>query len=302
MSEYEINENQNDEESLFSGALGDTSFNIENEGESVKKCESDLEESCETVLESIDENSLDLNKIFILPEPGSYAIHEDICFITDSIPMQLLYSAYLQGVFPWFSEDDGEPVIWYSPDPRFCLLTENFHIPKSLDKFLKKSPYTYTMDKAFRKVMLGCRNMKRSDQDGTWIGKKMLKAYCRFHKLGFAHSIEVWHEGVLAGGLYGILIGSVFFGESMFTKESDSAKSAFALFARTFSECGGKLIDSQVYTDNIARFGAKDISRKEFLGYEKEWLFKPLEKNIKIAFRKKVEQFYKEENLPKGRK
>lgn len=250
-------------------------------------------------IESLMENdTLDLEKILVFPPPGEYAIHPDICLVTDDIPIQLLYSAYLQGIFPWFSEDDGEPVIWHSPNPRFCLLANKLHVPKSLDKFLKKSPYTYTMDKAFKKVMLGCRNMERKDQDGTWIGKKMLRAYAKLHKAGIAHSIEVWYKGRLVGGLYGVLLGSVFFGESMFTIESDSAKSAFVLFAKTFESCGGMLIDSQAYTDNMARFGAENISREQFLEYEKKWLFKSLEKNIKLEFRKNVQKYYKVENLP----
>ncbi len=217
--------------------------------------------------------------------------NRDIVGITRGISIERLYSAYMQGIFPWFCEDEGEPVVWYSPSPRFCLRIEDLHIPKSLEKFLKHSPFSYTMDKDFESVILGCRNMVRDGQEGSWIGKKMIDAYCQFHELGFAHSIEVWNGDKLAGGLYGILIGSVFCGESMFTVESNSAKSAFALFARAFRDCGGKLIDSQVYTENIARYGAKNISRDAFLRLEKEYLAMPLQKNLKDIFERIVSAF-----------
>jgi len=231
---------------------------------------------------------IDTEKIIPFPEPNtkySY-LSRQICEITDSIPLQLLYSAYMQGVFPWFSEDDKEPVSWYSTDPRFVLFPEEFHCPKSLKKFMKKTPYTYTMDKCFRRVMTECGKMKRADQDGTWIGNKMLDAYTKFHKAGFAHSFEVWKDGKLCGGFYGVLIGSVFFGESMFTIEPDSSKSAFAYFMQAFTECGGVIVDSQSYTENIARYGGKNISRDAFLRIEKDALYKPLQKDLKSEFLK----------------
>lgn len=226
----------------------------------------------------------------IIPFPEPKAKSHYICGYSKSIPLQLLYSAYMQGVFPWFCEDEGEPVFWYSPDPRFVLRMENLHVPKSIDRFLKHTPYTYTMDTSFTQVMEGCRSMTRPGQNGTWIGPMMIAAYTKFHEAGFAHSVEVWHNGQLAGGLYGVLIGSVFCGESMFTKESDSAKSAFVLFARAFAQCGGKLIDSQVYTDNIARYGATNISRQAFLRLEHDYIPLPLSMNIKSTFEEIVKQ------------
>lgn len=204
--------------------------------------------------------------------------------ITNQITQQRLYSAYMQGVFPWFDEDAGEPVVWHCPNPRFCLKMEDFHVPKSARRFLRKSPYTYTIDGDFRSVIEGCRNMTRRDQRGTWIGRKMVEAYTLFHENGYAHSVEAWHGGRLAGGLYGVLIGSVFCGESMFTVESDSAKSAFVLFASAFRECGGKIIDSQVRTDNIARYGAAEILRDEFLFLERPCLDLPLSGNLRETF------------------
>lgn len=230
----------------------------------------------------VDLNVIDFETIIPFPEPTKKSHY--ICGYSKSMPLQLLYSAYMQGVFPWFCEDDGDPVLWYSPDPRFVLRMENFHVPKSIDRFLKHTPYTYTMDTAFTKVMECCRAMKRPGQNGTWIGPMIIDAYTKFFDAGFAHSVEAWHDGALVGGLYGVLLGSVFCGESMFTKESDSAKSAFVLFARAFEKCGGKLIDSQVYTDNIARYGAVNISREAFLRLEHEYIPQPLAAPLKETF------------------
>lgn len=233
---------------------------------------------------------VDTSFVYKFPKPGTDA-GDSVCAVTEGITLQLLYSAYMQGVFPWFDEDYGEPVVWHSPDPRFVLKMDLLHVPKSIDRFLKHSPYTYTMDKDFAGVIEGCRNMNRPDQDGTWIGKKIIDAYTKFHEAGYAHSVEVWHGDRLVGGLYGVLIGSVFCGESMFTVESDSAKSAFVLFARAFEKCGGKMIDSQVYTDNIARYGACNISRDAFLRLEKMYLNLPLEGDLKACFEESVKDF-----------
>ncbi len=228
--------------------------------------------------------SIDPDLIYEFPEPGQEIPYDNICCVTSDIEMQVLYSAYMQGVFPWFDEDSGEPVVWYSPNPRFCLQMKELHVPKSIDKFLKSTPYKYTMDRDFENVILNCRNMNRKDQEGTWIGQKIIDSYLEFHYQGYAHSVEVWHDGNLVGGLYGVLLGSVFCGESMFTIESDSAKSAFVIFARAFEKCGGMLIDSQVYTDNIARYGAKNISRDAFLRLEREYLPKKLKQDLKAVF------------------
>ena len=231
-------------------------------------------------------NTIDPKIILPFNEPDDD--YGGIVGFSREITQQRLYSAYMQGIFPWFDEDSGEPVLWYCPDPRFCLKMEELHVPSRLDRFLKKTPYDYTFDKDFDSVIRACRNMERKGQSGTWIGEKMIAAYSLFHKNGYAHSIEAWHGGKLAGGFYGILIGSVFCGESMFTIESDSAKSAFAIFARAFAECGGKLIDSQTYTDNIARYGAKEIMRDEFLFLEKPCLGLPLLSDLKTAFLENV--------------
>lgn len=224
--------------------------------------------------------------LFPFPKPGEHFTEfgNQIVDVTEELTLQQLYSAYMQGIFPWYCEDNKEPVTWYSPDPRFVLFPEDFHCPKSLSKFLKKTPYTYTMDRCFSRVIKECRKMERAGQNGTWIGKNLQNVYTKLHKSGYAHSFEVWKDGRLVGGFYGVLIGSVFFGESMFTLESNSSKSAFAFFMEAFTKCGGFLVDCQSYTDNLARYGAVNISRKEFLEIEKTALYKPLQGNLESTF------------------
>jgi leucyl/phenylalanyl-tRNA---protein transferase len=207
---------------------------------------------------------------------------------TTGIDAHLVVSAYLQGVFPWYNEDEGEPVLWWSPDPRFVLPVEELHVPHSISRFLKHTPYTYTMDTDFAAVINACAAIKRDGQPGTWIGPEIIRVYCELNEQGITHSVEVWHDGKLAGGLYGVLLGRVFCGESMFTVEDNSSKSAFVLFARAFIECGGRLIDSQVYTDNIARYGAHNVSRTAFLRMEHEFMLLPLSGDLKQAFQKQL--------------
>lgn len=218
------------------------------------------------------DTALNEDLVIQFPKPGELFRHPDIVCVTDEMPLQLLYSAYMQGIFPWFNEDDGDPVLWQCPEMRFVIQPEDMHVSKSIKKFLKKNPYTYTVDKCFEQVMEQCAAQDRPGQGGTWIGNKILKAYKDFHKAGFAHSYEVWKEGKLVGGFYGELIGGVFFGESMFTLEDNSSKSAFVLFAQKFFEAGGKMIDCQAYTENMARYGGKEISREDFLARLNEWI------------------------------
>lgn len=213
--------------------------------------------------------------IIKFPKPGELYNHPDVVCVTDDIPPQILYSAYMQGIFPWFNEDEGQPVIWQCPEKRFVLNPKEIHISKSIKKFLKHNPFTYTIDECFEEVIEQCSMMNRPGQPGTWIGPKIKKAYTMLHKAGIAHSIEAWHNGKLAGGFYGELIGIVFFGESMFTLEPDSSKSAFVLFTRLFEKLGGQLIDCQAYTDNMARYGATEIPRDDFLSQLKNLVNQP---------------------------
>lgn len=202
----------------------------------------------------------------------------------------MLLSAYEQGIFPWYSQ--GEPILWHSPEPRFVLSPNDFRIPKSVRKVANRGIYSVTFDRAFAWVIEGCKNVERAGQSGTWITDEMEAAYTALHRLGYAHSVEVWlpeekgdagpapapeevmegqelrrrDRSILAGGLYGVSLGSIYFGESMFSRRSNASKVGFVTLARRLFELGFELIDSQVYTEHLARFGAREIPREEYLG------------------------------------
>ncbi len=178
-----------------------------------------------------------------------------------SLSPERLFEAYRQGIFPWYSE--GQPILWWSPDPRSVLRPERLRISRSLRKVLRRGDYTVTMDTAFPDVMAGCA-APRPGQDGTWITDEMVEAYIRLHKLGLAHSVESWFEGELAGGLYGVAIGRVFFGESMFTRRSEASKVAFVHLVRQLQHWGYELIDCQMQTPHLDSLGAELMPRREF--------------------------------------
>ena len=175
-----------------------------------------------------------------------------------------LIAAYASGIFPWPVEA-GRPITWFSPDPRFVLKAADLHIPKSLVKTLRKGLFEYRVDTAFPEVIHACSSVPRPGQDSTWITEDLEKGYCELHRCGFAHSFEAWQDGQLVGGFYGVAIGPCLFGESMFARVPDASKCAFATFARRMFDNGVPWIDCQVYTDHLARFGAKDIPRAEYL-------------------------------------
>ncbi|MCR4940364.1 MAG: leucyl/phenylalanyl-tRNA--protein transferase [Treponemataceae bacterium] len=219
------------------------------------------------------------------PETASDGL---VCYGGD-LSCDMLLSAYYQGIFPWYSEND--PILWWSPDPRFVLFPENIHVPKRLSRFMRhneslsdRERFVFTMDAAFRSVINACSSVKRQGQNATWITPDMVEAYCAFHEAGFAHSFETWQDGNLVGGFYGVQLGSMFFGESMFTIVPEASKCAFVTFAEKFRLSGGHLIDSQLYTDNIARFGGKNISRSSFLRYEGMYLNESMEKDISLFY------------------
>ena len=172
-----------------------------------------------------------------------------------------LLSAYRQGIFPWFSE--GDPILWWSPDPRMVLIPQELKISRSLGKSLRKRRYDIRFDCAFTEVMRGCA-APRPGQPGTWISPDMIAAYAELHRLGHAHSVETWIDGELAGGLYGIAIGRAFFGESMFTRVRDASKIAFVHLVRRLEREGFGLIDCQMRTPHLASLGARDIRRAVF--------------------------------------
>ncbi len=172
-----------------------------------------------------------------------------------------LIHAYKNGIFPWFSED--EPILWWSPDPRLVLFPENIKISKSLRKKIRKNYFEFTIDKAFEDVIQACSDTRKID--GTWLVDKMIKAYISLHKKGYAHSIEVWKDDKLAGGLYGVSLGGCFFGESMFSLVSDASKFALVVLCSNLKEIGFDLIDCQVSSNHLISMGAEEISRYEFL-------------------------------------
>lgn len=173
-----------------------------------------------------------------------------------------LMAAYRQGIFPWF--EDSQPILWWSPSPRAVLFPENIYISKSLKKRLRRGEYTVTCDQQFRQVMEHCADIPRAGQEGTWITDEMLDAYCELFARGVAHSIEVWHEGQLMGGLYGIAIGKVFFGESMFSRRTDASKIAFVHLAKQLENWGFAVIDCQISNPHLSSLGAEEINREMF--------------------------------------
>jgi leucyl/phenylalanyl-tRNA--protein transferase len=179
----------------------------------------------------------------------------------DLSPARLL-EAYRQGIFPWFNE--GDPILWWSPAPRLILLPHEFHLPRRLAREMKKQNFTLTADKAFALTIRNCAEFRGKNRDQTWITDDMQEAYCRLHELGYAHSLECWRDGKLAGGLYGLSLDRVFFGESMFSKMKDASKIALYALAAHAKLLNIKLIDCQMKTEHLLRFGAREISRSRF--------------------------------------
>jgi len=173
-----------------------------------------------------------------------------------------LLDAYARGIFPWFGDED--PLLWWSPDPRMVLLTGELHVSRSLRRVIRSGRYTVTLDTAFEDVMAGCAE-PRADHDGTWITSAMKDAYSRLATLGHAHSVEVWSAGELAGGLYGVALGRMFFGESMFSRRRDGSKVALAYLVRQLERWGFEMVDCQMSTGHLASLGARDIPRAVFL-------------------------------------
>jgi leucyl/phenylalanyl-tRNA--protein transferase len=173
-----------------------------------------------------------------------------------------LVTAYSKGIFPWFNND--QPILWWSLDPRMVLFPQELRIPHSLKRVMRKRQYEIRVDTAFKQVMEGC-SRPRAGQDGTWISPQMIAAYTELHRLGVAHSIETWINGELAGGLYGIALGRVFYGESMFTQVADASKIALVHLVRQLERWQFNVIDCQMNTAHLARFGAREIPRADFM-------------------------------------
>jgi leucyl/phenylalanyl-tRNA--protein transferase len=198
---------------------------------------------------------------YVFPSPENCL--GDIVAVGGNLSPGMLLSAYEQGIFPWYNPED--PIIWQSPDPRFILFPEKLHISRSMEKILRQGSFEIALDRSFAAVITACSEAKRPGQRGTWITGDIIEAYIRLHDLGFAHSAESYHEGKLVGGCYGIRLGRIFFGESMFTKKSNASKAAFLTLARLLFADDLAFIDCQVQTCHLESLGGEEISRNDYL-------------------------------------
>ncbi|WP_300670259.1 leucyl/phenylalanyl-tRNA--protein transferase [Desulfoluna sp.] len=195
--------------------------------------------------------------------PPQLSRRDGLLALGGDLAVHRLILAYSMGIFPWYSP--GEPILWWSPDPRLVLYPENLVVNRSLRKTLRRAPYRVTMDRAFAEVISSCATIRRAEEEGTWIVDEMQEAYTLLHKEGFAHSVEAWDGDELVGGLYGVSLGRAFFGESMFARKPDASKVCFVQLVRFLKEEGFRFIDCQMTTDHLLRFGAEEIPRRQFL-------------------------------------
>jgi leucyl/phenylalanyl-tRNA--protein transferase len=205
--------------------------------------------------------------IFIIEEeilfpPVHLAEPDGLLAIGGDLSPQRLLFAYKNGIFPWY---EGDHILWWSPDPRFVIFPDELKISHSMKQLLKQHAFDFSINRAFEKVIHECKISKRKGQNGTWITGEVERAYCKLHELGHAISAEVWKDGELVGGLYGIKFGKIFCGESMFSNQSNASKYAFINLVKQLKEEGIQLIDCQVFTQHLESLGARMIPRKEFL-------------------------------------
>jgi len=198
----------------------------------------------------------------VFPHP-SHAEPDGLLGLGGDLSPKRLLLAYRHGIFPWYSE--GQPILWFSPDPRFVLEPDRLHVGRSLAKRVRKRGYEVKMDSNFRAVVGRCREIPRPRQRGTWITQDMRAAYIQLYEMGFAHSVETYLDGVLVGGLYGVTLGGLFAGESMFACAPDASKVAFVWLAEQLRQWGFGIVDCQVHTQHLERFGAHFISRQHYL-------------------------------------
>ena len=205
-----------------------------------------------------------LTDAFLFPSPEQ-AYAEGIVAVGGDLQRERVMLAYRKGIFPWFESDDF--LLWWSPDPRMVLFPDRLKVSKSMRTVLRKKQFEVTFNKAFDQVVEACAKVKRFGQNGTWITPGLMEVYSTLHTQGHAHSVEVWEEGSLVGGLYGIDLGTVFCGESMFSKSSNSSKVALIYLVKELKKNKYELIDCQVPTQHLASMGAEPISRTEFLTF-----------------------------------
>jgi leucyl/phenylalanyl-tRNA--protein transferase len=210
--------------------------------------------------------------------PPHLAEREGLLAVGGDLSLPRLILAYKKGIFPWYSEYD--PIIWWSPDPRLVLYPRRLKVSKSLKKILRQGRFQVTLDLAFDAVIRECAAVRTEAGEGTWLVEEMIEAYILLHQAGYAHSVEAWSDGRLAGGLYGVSLGRCFFGESMFTRVSNASKAAFVTLVRQLERWRFDLIDCQVKTDHLVRLGALEIPRREFL--------KQLEKSLEARTRRGI--------------
>ncbi len=203
-----------------------------------------------------------LSKDIAFPPP-ELAEPDGLLALGGDLSPERLILAYRMGIFPWYSENT--PILWWSPDPRLVLFVDELHVSHSLKRVLKKNRFRVTVDRAFHRVIHECASVRIERGEETWLVPEMIRAYQRLHRLGYAHSVESWLDDELAGGLYGIAIGRVFFGESMFSRVSEASKVAFVHLVDRLTRSGYALVDCQVTTQHMKRFGAREIPRSEFL-------------------------------------
>jgi leucyl/phenylalanyl-tRNA--protein transferase len=203
-----------------------------------------------------------ISEDLVFPSPY-LASKEGLLAIGGDLSLDRLLLAYRNGIFPWYSE--GEPILWWSPDPRLVLYPNELKISRSLKKVIRQAVFEVTMDRAFEDVIAECARVRLEKAEGTWIVADMVRAYCRLHESGFAHSVEVWQDDRLAGGLYGVSLGKCFFGESMFTRITNASKVALVALAEHVKALEFAFIDCQITTGHLARFGAREITRSRYL-------------------------------------
>lgn len=208
-----------------------------------------------------------LSEAVVFPPP-QLASPEGLLAVGGDLAVDRLLLAYRSGIFPWYADD--QPILWWSPDPRLVLYPREIHIPHRLRRTVNSEKFRITMDRAFEQVIVKCATVPRKREKGTWIVGEMIQAYCRLHEAGFAHSLEAWENRQLVGGLYGVSLGGCFFGESMFATCRDASKVAFVTLVAYALRHGFSMIDCQVPTGHLERFGARKVPRKQFLkGLEK---------------------------------
>ncbi len=203
-----------------------------------------------------------LSDEIIFPHP-SLANSDGILAVGGDLSAQRLVTAYANGIFPWYNED--EPILWWAPDPRFVLFPDELRIPKSMKRVINQNKFKITYDVDFYLVIKNCREVRQKVGEGTWITDEMMDAYIELHQLGFAHSVEAWNDDGLVGGLYGVSLGRCFCGESMFAHTSNASKTAFIMMVKKLQELNFLMIDSQVHTGHLERFGARHISLEKYL-------------------------------------